>query len=245
MKKITKKIMEFFLSLIEMIAIFDQVMQEHIWRIKDDEIHNHYLGHNIQNKLIHLLAIEIKNNIIKKIKDAKYFSIMLCCTPDASHQEQMSLILRCVAISTNIIKIDEHFIDFIKVDDTAGKCIFNEIINVIKNLEPDINDIQRQGYNNESNMKGKERGVQKILRDINPKAFYTSCDCHSLNLVISNIANSCPKAIIFFFLSCKRIYSLFSSSTKRWKILQDNVSGLTLKPLLQTRWKSRIEVLKP
>jgi hypothetical protein len=78
------------------------------------------------------------------------------------------------------IKIDGHFIEFIIVDDTAGKCIFNEIINVIKNLEPDINDIQRQGYNNESNMKGKERGAQKILLDINPKAFYTPCGCHSL-----------------------------------------------------------------
>jgi Rad3-related DNA helicase len=29
------------------------------------------LGHNIQNELIHLLATEIKNNIIEKIKDAK------------------------------------------------------------------------------------------------------------------------------------------------------------------------------
>ena len=37
---------------------------------------------------------------------------------------------------------------------------------------------------------------------------------------------------------------MFSSSIKRWKILQDNVSSLTLKPLLQTRWESWIESVK-
>ena len=40
------------------------------------------------------------------------------------------------------------------------------------------------------------------------------------------------------------IYSLFSSSTKRWKILQDYVSNLTLKPLSQTRQESCIESVK-
>jgi hypothetical protein len=76
--------------------------------------------------------------------------------------------------------------------------------------------------------------VQKRLLDINPKAFYTPRGYHSLNLVLCDITNSCPKVISFFgIVQC--IYTLFSSSTKQWKILLDNVPSLTLKPLSQTR----------
>ena len=61
--------------------------------------------------------------------------------------------------------------------------------------------------------------------------------------MLCDVANSCPKAISFFgVVQC--IYTLFSSSPKRWKILQDNVSSLTVKPLSQTCWESRIESVK-
>ncbi|KAG6406752.1 hypothetical protein SASPL_134361 [Salvia splendens] len=53
------------------------------------------------------------------------------------------------------------------------------------------------------------------------------------------MAQSCGKAISFFGV-IQRIYTLFFSSTKRWKILTDNVPKLTVKSLSTTRWESRI-----
>jgi len=230
-----------FLGLVEMLAEFDPVIQEHVRRITNDETHVHYLGPGIQNELINLLATAIRYEIIKKIKESKYFSVILDCTPDISHQEQMSLIIRYVDTSSDCI--EESFLGFLDINDTTGQGLFDVLQNELKNLGLDIDNVRGQGYDNGSNMKGKNQGVQKKLLDINSRAFYSACACHSLNLTLCDMSKSCGKAKKFFGV-IQRIYTIFAKSTKRWQILKDNLTGLTLKPLSTTRWESRVDSVK-
>ncbi|WOG95350.1 hypothetical protein DCAR_0414665 [Daucus carota subsp. sativus] len=82
-------------------------------------------------------------------------------------------------------------------------------------------------------MKGKHQGVQKRLLEINSRAFYTPCGCHSLNLALCDMANTCAKDRDFFGV-IQRIYKIFAY----------NVKGLTLKSLSSTRWESRVDNVK-
>lgn len=54
----------------------------------------------------------------------------------------------------------------------------------------------------------------------------------------------CNAYAISFFGTVQRIYTIFSASTKRWKILVDTVPYLTVKPQCETRWECRIESVK-
>ncbi|GBP73860.1 hypothetical protein EVAR_52420_1 [Eumeta japonica] len=82
---------------------------------------------NILNEIIDLLGTTIKNYILNKVRESKYFSIILDCTPDVSHTEQITVILSkmmqnptintqiCINLLNKLIdkfteyRTDEHF----------------------------------------------------------------------------------------------------------------------------------------
>ncbi|KAL8101546.1 hypothetical protein AgCh_033448 [Apium graveolens] len=57
------------------------------------------------------------------------------------------------------IRVQECFIDFLKVYNTSGLGLYNELVEVLNVHELDIDNIRGQGYDNGSNMKGKNKGM--------------------------------------------------------------------------------------
>lgn len=81
------------------------------------------------------------------------------------------------------------------------------IVNGIKELGLDLDNMGGQGYANGSNMKGKNICAQKIILDKNPRAFFVSCAGHSLNLMLNDVAAASDR-VQFFLQSYQRLQQL-------------------------------------
>ncbi|XP_061477796.1 uncharacterized protein LOC133382144 [Rhineura floridana] len=116
-----------FLKFVVYLALFDPIMNEHLCRVKDQETMIHCLRKDIQNELIQLLAGAIKQKILAHANSAKYYSIIMDCTPDVSHIEQMTMIVCYVDVikpsvnemSESEVIIREHFLGFVPLKETT------------------------------------------------------------------------------------------------------------------------------
>ena len=117
-----------FLGVVELLEEFDPVMSEHVRRAETKEIADHYLGKTIQNELITLIGDKTVEAIIQGVKQSHYYSVIMDCTPDAAHIEQLSVTLRFVKCHIGAgATVEEHFVGFLPVLDacrrTANRCL--------------------------------------------------------------------------------------------------------------------------
>uniref|UniRef100_A0A673B110 HAT C-terminal dimerisation domain-containing protein n=1 Tax=Sphaeramia orbicularis TaxID=375764 RepID=A0A673B110_9TELE len=205
-----------FLPLVKLMGQFDSVLNEHLKRIKNKEMKEHYLSPTIQNEIINLVGEKIIEEIMRRVKLAKYYAVIMDCTPDVSHKEQLSLVLRTLNCETSVgASISEHFVGFFDVEDTTGGGLTETLLEYL----------QQHG-----NMMGHKQGVQARILQITAKLFVYA-------------AKSSVMSMSFFGL-LQRLYNLFSSSVQRWAVLRQHVTQLTLKMLSTIRWEARIDSVK-
>ena len=78
---------------------------------------------------------KVRESIIGKVKEVCYFSLMLDSTPDVSHQEQVSLIVRYMDVEN--FEIKESFLGYVCYGSHFMPCVgINLDLLIFKHAKP-------------------------------------------------------------------------------------------------------------
>lgn len=117
-----------FLKEVELMAKFNLIMKQHVGRVESGAgSHTRYLGKRIQNELIDSISTKILEKIVEEIKPSKYFSIILDCTPDLSHKEQLSVTDEIVSLEESP-QIKKHLMGFLVAEESTGESLSSLIL---------------------------------------------------------------------------------------------------------------------
>jgi len=175
-----------------------------------------YLSSTICDEVLSLMTETVLKVIKDEIKQAKYFSLIVDSTPDVSNTDQLCLVLRYCKEDEDIV---ERFICFVLNCSHKASDMEEVILQTLESLDVSISDCRGQSYDNAANMSGKYNGVQAKIKVHSPTAFSAPCIAHNLNLVGVSAAECCKEARDSF-LFVQNLYTFFSGSTHRWKILR-------------------------
>ena len=154
---------------------------------KDDSaLHDHlnkpeaknatYLSPRSQNEIISVIGYDvIRANIISEVKEAMFLLMKSAAT---------------MLFVDKSFNVREEFVAFVKLPTVRAIDIANAIISTLEESGLSLRNLRGQGYDGAATMSGEKSNVQKQLRDIQPKALYTHCTGHSINLACQFMCNT-------------------------------------------------------
>lgn len=233
-----------YLGMLELISEFDPFLREHIKKFGNSgRGKTSFLSSTICEELIEIMGKKVFMGIIAEIRQAKYYSISIDSTPDVSHVDQLTFIIRYCKNGKSV----ERFLKFIPIYGHDAENLCEVVIKFLNENDISISNCRGQSYDNAANMAGRYNGLQARINDINSLAFFIPCSAHSLNLVGVQAAQS-TEEVCKYFDFVQNLYTFFSASTHRWAVLIRALATLgprqkVVKNLSDTRWSARADAV--
>ena len=252
-----------FKELIEFLANSgDDILKNHLGTMSKNAT---YLSSTVQNQMINVIGDSIVDAVAEAANESRFYSVLMDETTDASHQEQVSIMVRYVdkQATDEAAVVKERLLAVVCAKETTGEALCELLINSLVKSGLRVEDIVGQGYDGGSNMRGGAKGVQARIKQINPRALYTHCFAHCLNRALVNAVCSRENASARnFFGVVELIYTFVEGSAARHQhfiasqeqLIATNQPGIStggdrplvplhLKGLCDTRWNCRSESL--
>ena len=228
-----------FLALLQFrVQAGDKVLSDHLQSAPANAT---YTSKTIQNELIVICGDLIRNKILERIRQACYFSVLADEATDISNDEQLSISIRYVDEGSP----KEVFVEFHKcTTGVTGQAIADDILLNLKNWQLQLEFLRGQAYDGAGAMAGKSKGAAACIVAKQPKALYTHCASHRLNLCVVKCCSI--REISNMMQSADKVSHFFSNSPKRQLALEKWIDDLftherqkKLKEMCRTRWIER------
>lgn len=209
---------------------------------------NKYTSHELQNSFLKMMALDVLRNVADKLQKSPYLTIMIDETTDISNQEQVTIVLRRI---DNKFETYEEFIGLYTVSSIEAECLTEVIKDTMIRLNLSIKKLRGQCYDGCSTMSGTRTGVAKRISDEEPRAVFTHCYGHSLNLAASDTVKK-SKLLKQALETAQEITKLIKFSPRRDAVFKrlkaENESMLEnktigIRVLCPTRWTVRADSL--
>lgn len=234
-----------FRQILELISRHNPVMKTWLHEANFKPYRASYLSSKSQNEFIDLLAAEVRESIVQEVNDAKMFTVMADTTPDVSHDDQLSIVVRYV---NDAGIVSERLLDIIVATDKTGAGLASTILNCLNGHQVSTNNLIFQSYDYANSMSGSKQGTQKKLSELLERPIpYIPCQAHRFNTFGEH---SCNASLIVtqMFDNLQSLYTFFSGSTKRFSYLREEISeienSLHIVNLSKTRWTAQAQSLK-
>ena len=174
-------------------------------------------SHDIHNEIIKIMANSILREMVSSIKCYKHFTIMIDERIDVSNKEHCVLVMRWV---DNTIEVHEDFSGLYEINGKESVTLVKVIkdVLVLLRLNLSLTNICGQCYDGVSAI-GQKGGVAKCIQDIEPRAVFTHCYDHSLNLAVSESVKAC-KMMMDVLETVREITKLIKFSPQREGIIR-------------------------
>ena len=205
---------------------------------------NVYTSPDIQNEIVKVMALQVLREITVDLQTSPFLTIMADETTDATNKEQVTLVLRWV---TEELEVHEEFLGLYQVERIDSSTLTAVIKDVLMRANISLHKLRGQCYDGASSMSGSKSGVAKQICDIEPRAVFTHCYGHALNLAAGDTLKR-SKVMMDALETTREITKLIKRSPKRealFQSLKDSVVERSpgIRVLCPTRWTVRADSL--
>ena len=218
-----------------------------------------YTSKTIQNEIIHLCGKMIQRSILSAVQSSPFYSVIADEASDSANDEQLAISLRYLTANG---QPQEKFLSFTEcLSGVSGEALASTILKQLSEWALDLRFLRGQAYDGAGAMAGCSKGVATRIQDKFPKALYTHCAAHRLNLCvvkccsireISNMMGTADSVVRYFKYSPKRQQYFEECIDAEFNTTGTKEKRTKLKELCRTRWVERhdafavfVDFLKP